>query len=330
MDKIENRTPVDAVTVKAGMVFIVLFFIVETYFNSGIPLLLIISGVEYDYSQYGIPVFHVIFVGGYSAFSLYCWQEFLSKKKLIYFFCACAALIISLLIMNRGAFLISFISMFFLYMSQKGSIKKISISIFIFIFVFYGFGLLGEKRMAASGYVEDHAILKIGDASSSFLDSKIPNDFFWGYLYLTSPLANLQYEISNRVDDSGKFTDLIGYQIFPDFISKRLYTEEEIQKFLPLQIAPELNVTTFYGKAYQIFGWFGCIFMFIWYLSFCYFFLFFFKRSKYKIAVYSILSAMSALLIFDNMLVFSGCLFQLFWFLIIQIVPAMKISYANK
>jgi len=70
----------------------------------------------------------------------------------------------------------------------------------VVVCLLYLFGVLGtlrQSRAAHTGY-DNTLILKSGKASEAFTHSPIPNEFFWAYVYMASPLANLQ-QISSPI-----------------------------------------------------------------------------------------------------------------------------------
>jgi len=288
----------------------IIIFIAECIYNGGIPILQMLSNNGYDYTQFGIPVLHVAYVGYYSAFSVCCFDRYLNNNDRRWLYGTALGLALSILIVNRGAFLITFFSLLLLYLFYRGTIKKAINLVIIVALVFYAFGYLGGKRLESSGYSNESAILIIGKATKDFIDSPIPNEYFWSYLYITSPLANLNNGANYQTSNRAGLSDVIAYQILPDFISKRIYSETEAYQFRPNLITPELNVATFYGRSIGMYGFLGSTILFFWYLIFTIITALFLGK-RYFLPGIAILSSMSAMLIFDNMLVFSGCLFQL-------------------
>jgi hypothetical protein len=299
---------------------------IEFIYNRGIPILLIMQGVDYDYASFGIPSFHP-FLATFSSFwvvhNFHLYLSSKSRKILIFFL---LNNIPHLLLFSRGAVLINIVSCLFLYIADtagKLDISKISIAfakIFALVLViFYIFGSLGNIRTehAYDQVGKENIILDMGKATQSFRESPIPAEFLWGYLYISSPLANLQTTINitksdQYMDGTSAFFEFVNNEILPDFISKRLnkmYSHESRQSVL---IDPQFNVSTVYARSYTYLSWVG---MFLMASLVCLFPLLYtsllHKENPFNLTAISILK-------FDNMFVFSGLILQLIYPLIFQ------------
>ena len=97
-----------------------LFFIVEVLYNNGVPILLIFSGEQYDYTQFGLPTLHVFFVAYLSAFAVINFARFCFYNERKYLLPLGVALSLFAMMMNRGAFLIIALSCSLLWLHYKG------------------------------------------------------------------------------------------------------------------------------------------------------------------------------------------------------------------
>jgi hypothetical protein len=204
-------------------------------------------------------------------------------------------------------------SLFVLLMSARKILKLLfKISLFVLIVLFL-FGIAGNVRVSAGSTAND-IILSVGNATKEFENSPVPNEFFWGYLYITSSLANLQHTINvHRVSEVSleKVAFFINSEIIPDFIAKRnKYLFENINRID--QIYPSFTTGTVYGRSFAYFGWWGLFAM--------YTYSFFFnlaviisltKSSNYFVSGVAILNCIMLFNIFDNMFIFSGLVLQL-------------------
>ena len=85
-------------------------------------------------------------------------------------------------------------SAFLYFISQKKNIiRKLFVLVAFGITAIYMFGYLGNLR---SSNGDPTYIPRASGATDKFLDSKIPKEFYWGYLYIASPVANLQNNIN--------------------------------------------------------------------------------------------------------------------------------------
>lgn len=166
-----------------------------------------------------------------------------------------------LLCVSRG-FILYMLFGFFLIalMSCKKVGKVICTLIPIGLLILYLFGLMGNMRIDDS---EGNIILNIGEAKTEFRDSGIPSEFFWAYLYISSPLGNLQNTIdkTKRFDpETSNWLNLVVNEMLPVTISKRIGLRmTDRGKYL---ISDALTVGSTYMGPYTIWGWSGMILVF--------------------------------------------------------------------
>ncbi|ABK14751.1 putative transmembrane protein [Methanothrix thermoacetophila PT] len=286
------------------IISIIILIIIEFIHNNGVPLLLLINGIKYNYMSFGIKTLHVFILTFISFYAVYLFHLFVSqknKKILLYVIILC---FYPILIINRGALLIILTSIIFIFLMN---IRGLKLEHFIYIVLFlilvaYGFGLLGDLRHGNENY-----FISISHPSKEFFDSHIPKEFLWAYMYVVSPLGNLQTTI-NDVEISYSEIEFILRCLVPDFISKHF----DFNKTPLIQIAPELNVATMYGAAYASMGWLGMIFIFIYMILIVLLYLIFLPRNTpYTISGIALLTTLIAYTFFTNMLVFTGMIAQL-------------------
>lgn len=293
---------------------------------SGIPVL-----KGFRDTEFGIPTVVVIAITLNSFCSVYCFYLFLIKNERRFLWYMIACLLMFILSYSRGYVIMNGISMFFLWMNVKHpvlSIKKVLIIISSSLLVLYLFGVAGNYRAIGeiasrdpkveTSYNND-MILTVGHASDSFKNNWIPNEYFWTYIYITSPLSNLQYNITNHAPDftfSGVFHLVIDELLFDTF-SKRINASLNREKPSPDLIVEALTVPTTLAGSYNYAGWIGmgifiCVF---WTIPLTYILLV--SRNPYGIIGISTLCTIFFLSIFDNMLILTGLSFQLLYPLIL-------------
>jgi hypothetical protein len=288
------------------LIFTLIFaaFCAEVVAGGGIPLLDLSPDSDLRYKDFGIPTLHVAFVGFCYFYAVYWFDLYVLGQGKKYLALSFPALATSLLIVNRGAFITMLIAMTVVYVRRRGFNRRL---LLIFsaaaALVLWGFGFLGELRTnTVSG---ESIILAFGKPSDKFLNSNVSIELFWTYLYTSSPLANLQLNITDRtVSDSPALYFIL--EFLPDFVSKRFVSDGDVAASIPLLNTDQLNVATMYGRAFLLMGWLGAL------LSFCYFVsvsiicLRVLRRSKYFVAAVGILTAIAFLNIFDNMFISSS------------------------
>ncbi len=284
------------------------------YFKT-IPLISLLSGnPTIDYKEYGIKTFHVILVSFNSFAIVYLFHYYISNKKRKILFYFLLALLPSILIINRGMFLIGTISSLFVYLfSLKKFInpKQLTLILLGTLAILYLFGFVGNLR---SGNGDPSYIPNESKATKVFMNSKIPKEYYWTYLYGASPLANFQNNINKTEKVNYNILDLVIFELFPDVISKRIGVILDREKLNQHQITHWLTVGSVYSRSYSYAKWLGPPIIF--------FYLIFIiilsigivnKSSKYHVSIVAILLTLVFMNTFDNMLVFAGIFLQLFY-----------------
>jgi hypothetical protein len=319
------------------------FWAMEFVYNKGIPIILIMQGSEYEYTSFGIPFFHPVIASFSSFWIVYTFHVYLScGSRKILFLCFFNSLP-HLLIFSRGAVLTNMVSCAFVYIffiSEKVNLVKFTSIVtkimILSLTVLFAFGSLGNIRTdhAYNRFDGDPVILSVARASRGFRDSMIPAEYLWAYIYISSPIANLQATI-----DDGKFhtevTNLnaifsfVNNEIFPDFVSKRLNSVYDFTKKNPSLIDPQLTVATVYANSYVYLSWLGLFFMalFIFTVPIIYHSLLG-KHHQFSLTGIAILNSLYVFLIFDNMFAFSGLSFQLIYPLIFK--RSQKLELVDK
>jgi hypothetical protein len=160
----------------------------------------------------------------------------------------------------------------------------------------------------------------------------IPSEFFWGYIYFTSPLANLQLTTQHPKPEIS-VTNLVQWgtnEVLPDAVSKRINAYCGLTKRQSPRIAPHLSASTVYAGSFTYGGWYGMGLMALVLLCFP----FLYKRllaaeSRYYITGMAMLNTLYLFLIFDNMLAFSGFSFQLFYPLLFSWMEQRRMRQAG-
>lgn len=278
-----------------------------------------------DYRDFGIKSFHVFLISFNSFAIVYVFHYYIStrKKKILFYYIL--TLIPSILIINRGMFLIGIISSLFVYLFSLTKFLKfrqiilMSVSVLV---ILYLFGYIGNLR-SANG--DPNYLAKESKATKEFMDSKIPKEYYWTYLYAASPLANFQNNINQTTDVNYNFFDLIIFETLPDVLSKRIAVLLDREQLGHHQIVHWLTVGSLYSKSYSYVKWFGPIILFfylIWVLILSIGLVP--KSSSYHVTVVAILLTLVFMNTFDNMLVFAGMILQLVYPIFLSLFEKRK------
>jgi oligosaccharide repeat unit polymerase len=124
--------------------------------------------------------------------------------------------------------------------------KFFSISLLVIIL----FGILGDLR---SGIGSIEYVAGISDNYPSFL----PSGFIWAYVYITSPLSNLNHNI-DLYSDFNFEPSLAFINLLPSIIRSKLVPSPGGMDFS--LVNDNLNVSTMYPQYLSAFGYYGTLF----------------------------------------------------------------------
>lgn len=301
--------------------FYVLGFCFEFVYSKSIPFFEIVLGRGFDYSQFGVPVFHVLVMTYVSAVGVVRFYSYLLERGRVKFFISFLPIVFFLLVYNRGAIIIQLSTYLFVYFCiNKLKVRFLFLFIPFIILFMYMFGVLGNIR--SGGDVMEITL----EPTDYFYSSGLPKEFLWTYSYITSPISNFQYtlqelncEISNDEKICNNFFGLFVSEFIPDVLGKRISTLFNVDIQIPTPLVVEnLNASTTFSRAYAYFGWVGALLMFFWIFGFFLIFEKIFKKTNLRIPVRAIMCSIMAFSFFANMLSFSGIVLQLFWMLVFR------------
>jgi hypothetical protein len=278
---------------------ILLLGIVNVFVMGYIP----IFDRSHDYRDFGAPVIDPLFNSLCIFFAVFFFQVFVDtkkKKNLIFYL---VILIFQALIFRRSTIVWILTSSAVVYVIYK---QKISLIIIISAIIFipllsYCFGIYGNKR---SNLSESYVINDLG-ASAAFKNSGISYNHYITYLYLSSPLANLQKNVDDGTGFLNKkdFKNFFFYCILPQSFTMRLEGPLMLNPPQCSLIMPHLIVGTFLMVSFYTLGWIGMLSMLLYLLFIIILCLYLIKKwSTFSTSTFSILITMVSLLIFTNFL----------------------------
>jgi len=299
--------------------FLYTLWLAEFYYAGGVPFFKILMMSPYDYKLFGIPTLHVFVVTFSSFYTLYLFHIYLSKRSFLILVLYAVNLMAALLIYNRGMLLFNLSASVFLFVMREGrvSLKHGVLGITAIVFILYLFGVLGSLRVSNESQksYSNEGFLETGHASQAFLDSAVPPEFFWTYMYTTSPLANLQKNVAVNEPPPfglGTFFGWLNNEILFDFISKRINVYRGKKPLKEYTLPGPFNVSTIYSGSFSYFGWWGLILMGIVILLIPTLFLKILPpASPFFLTAFAILSTLFLFMIFDNTISFTGLSFSL-------------------
>lgn len=249
------------------LVLFVMYFlyVVEIIYSRKLPLLGLLTGsFSYSEDSFGIPVIHTFLVSFNTFFSIYLFHQYISNKKRALFYSFILSVLPFILLVYRSSILSVLIGVFVVYLLSREKIsgKTVAKSIVGIVFVLYLFGFLGNLR---SGQGDRTYIPRSSGATEKFLNGPVPFEFYWSYLYIASPVANLQNNIDHTTRPAGTFKQLAINECLPNFFIKFLpFLQVPVIDFY--QINPFLNVGTTYVYSYSYLGWSGMLIFFFYFI----------------------------------------------------------------
>lgn len=250
-----------------GTIIICALAIMTFIYAGHIPLFSIILG----YRAYGdfevLPFIQPILINYiiYRVFKLtFYFLETNNKKKLYEIICI---LSVVMLMFFKGTMIFCLFGMLNLFIAKHRKKSKLSLIyilkiISIIFLVFYFNGGLANLRTGLN-WNDGEFIAKLGGINAEKIPMFLPNQLLWGYVYITSPLANLNLCIQSY-NYNFEFEDIFVSTI-PLFISKRLFETKmfiyDINNFSMYHEA--LNACTGYVNSVIAGGIYGIYYFYI-------------------------------------------------------------------
>lgn len=240
---------------------ICVYFILVFLVARNIPLLRVLQGqVVGDVNMTLIPGVTVIMTAYviYSSFEFsYMYAFYKDKMALKY---NLIILMYFILMVSRQYILICLaIFLYSMYMARftnkfdtvKKKILGLCILVIAVAILMYGFGVMGNMRYGNKWAWNDSSmIFALGEGNQKW-PQWIPKEYFWSYIYLTSPLSNFNVNVLNFLPNNnwGQFIS----ELIPDVISNK-FNVVHAPVYLPVS---SLNVATSFIGAYRTLGIIG-------------------------------------------------------------------------
>jgi hypothetical protein len=310
--------------------FLYICWIADFIHEGGIPLVKMMLNVPYDYKVFGVPALHVFTVTFSSFYCIYLlYFFFISRNKtllLLYLINMASAI----LIYSRSMFFFNLASSFFLYLLllDKLPYKKLLLGFPLVILLLYFFGVVGTARVSfeSKTHYDRNSFLDNGRATSQFRNSAIPKEFFWPYIYISSPVANLQVNINSypvKPITAKRVLEYINNEWLFESISKRINKLMKVDRENEFTIKEPFNVSTVYSRSFSYLGWAGVIAMGLFVLFIPLFYYKLVADHPHNLIFISILCTCYLFLSYDNTIRLMALGFQL-------VYPLIFFSAENK
>ena len=288
---------------------IILLCLINLAYMGYIPIL----DRSHNYREFGMPVVDPLFSSLSIFFSVSVIHSFLDtrKKKLLIYFLIILSL--QVILYRRSTIIWILTSSVFLILIYKQRISLIVILISIILIPLFSFcfGLYGNTRSKLS---KSFVLDELG-ASEHFKNIGISHNHYMTYLYLSSPLANLQDNVNNNRGnlDRNNLREFIFYCFIPESATIRLEKPLNLSPPSCYLISAELLAGTYFMIGFYLLSWYGMGALVIYLFAFIILCLFVIgKWNKFRLETYSLLCTTVSLLIFSNFLNRLDVIFMLF------------------
>jgi oligosaccharide repeat unit polymerase len=317
-----------------GFVILILFLLyaLDCWYAGFVPLFAFYTG-DASYAgglEFGIPTIHVLLITFTLFFAVYLVHQLISNRKWSLFWYYLLLFIPLILLQQRSSLMYIVIASAFLFIISR---KRISLKVLIRLFFFamvvlYLFGFLGNLR-SANG--DSTFIPRNSGVKEEFLESWVPNEFYWSYLYIASPVANLQNNINIEKNVIPNYPEFFIFEMTPDFISKKIVQNYGLKRREFNQINPFLNVGTIYARAFSYLSWTGLFVMFFYLMGLMNLYYIIIRKSYlYGASGVAMMFSMIALGNFDNSITWSAYSFPLFYPFLFSVIRGLRIGSSGQ
>jgi hypothetical protein len=301
-----------------------LLYAVEVIYSRTIPLFALIRDTfTYSEDSFGIPVIHTFLVSFNTFYAIYLFHQYMSNKKAGLLWLFFISVLPFILLVYRSSILSVLLGALVVYLLEKRriSLKVILRSVTGVLLVFFMFGYMGNLRSAQG---DPTYIPRASGATDKFLNSSIPKEFYWSYLYVASPVANLQNNINAVKVPEGGYKDLVLNEFLPAFVTKFIASPAPRQFY---QINPFLNVGTIYVYSFSFLRWQGILLLFFYFIALINVYYYIIQKSDtFKVTGMAILLNMIVFANFHNTIAYSAASIQLIY----PIIFSMIQHYVNR
>jgi len=223
------------------------------YFRS-LPILSIFGIGDGAYTEWGIPSLHGLLNSMILVISNYCLYLYIQKKEKKYLIYFLLCLLWPLILITRQLFMsmaVQGILVYFFF--NKLRLKNIFRFGILALIVILLFGIVGDLRSGSSD-----SFINIAQPSSNY-PAFLPSGFLWFYIYITSPLNNVNFNIHDYPLFNFNPSPLLS-SILPSFIRDKITFWGQANNFK--LVDDLLNVSSMFPNYLSAFGYIGSIFFY--------------------------------------------------------------------
>lgn len=297
--------------------------------NGGVPVVQILRGVPYDVYGFGINGLHVLALSltGYVAIRLFrCYLVDRRRADLLWFLWL-SCLLVSIASRSAVSFLL-FACLFLFFRHGRLPARRVVLVLGVLTGFLLLFGQFGNARL--SHQIRDStgqagradAIVTFAQASPKFVELGLPVGLLWPYLYMASPIANLNQAFGLDSDKlCGEHCDLSGlvvYELLPDSLGNPLGRAFHMNEYDKAQflVAPDVTASTTFGSAVGYAGIVGALLVLGVLIAVSVGVVSATRRSDISEEALAVLATLLFFSFFENMLAYSPLSLQLVWVLV--------------
>lgn len=165
---------------------------VEVVVSKGIPIVWIFTGAGKSYQDFGIHSLHGFTNSLLLASSVISLALYFQTRRRSFLIMPVVSTFWAILVVSRNLLLVNVVQLFILWFRYYArNVGRILSRSLIFGFaILYVFGAVGDARTGADRFV--------GLAEPTVtIPAWVPSGFFWAYVYITTPLDNMVYNVLN-------------------------------------------------------------------------------------------------------------------------------------
>lgn len=305
------------------MAIILAGYTADFVYCGSVPLWDELTGSNNTYMDFPtMPVVHVLVVTFSMFFGIYMFYCFLREKrlrfKLEYFVYVLLVLLMFALLYNRGGLImLGFIFLvIILSLCKRFRPWHIIVCALAGIAVLFLFGVFGNIR-SGGDWNDTSYLIAVAEIDLSKVPSFLPKPFLWAYIYLVSPLGNLNNLVLNY-QPTWQICGVLSAMI-PDALGKRLFPE--IGAVVLPRVLDNLTVSSGFAETYYFGGYPALVTQYAYMiLLICFLMYASIAKKRYIYPMCALCCAITAFLFFDNYLNFIGVLFAF-------VYPIIEIAY---
>lgn len=306
-------------------IFFICLYSLNFIYARDVPLIssLLFDSVSYIDFQ-GIPTLGVFITTATEVYGVTLIYQFVRHMSFQLGWQVLSIVALYLLQLNRNALMLFTIAFIIFYLCcHKVKVKTLIGAGVLGMVVLFLIGVLGNVRQLSewndSSYISQLAV--INDKYPFWL----PKQYIWAYIYIVSPIVNLNYNVVNHLYEVDSTNLAITF--IPDFIQKRISPDYSPQIIL---VRRYFNVSTVYASCYKYGGILGILLMQGLLMAETLFVTYLCGAFRHRVVEKNVMLMMQVyfmiMTFFDNVFRFTGTILLIYYCVILLACPRIRIE----